>query len=244
MKKQTINGATWVNRKRRDLPLMTPPMMLVLIALRAAAEADSPFIHITDVHPRTLNSLVSRDWIFASPGMDGTRYRITGRGLKALKVYEPVEYRRDGICPDCGKNPKHVTRSGRVECYCAGCLKKMGKRKYRLGIGKNPETLCPRCKQRPRHREPGGAVNTYCKECGRVLKREAKTEKRRAQLALLKVGGFIKCHKPGCDACVHFTEVSVYELCAGHWHDYLNAYNDRRRANSKAAKSRRQKADR
>ncbi len=33
MKRETLNGATWGNRKRRDLPLITPPMMKVLLAL-------------------------------------------------------------------------------------------------------------------------------------------------------------------------------------------------------------------
>lgn len=244
MKKEILNGSTWSNRKRRDLPLITPPMMKVLLDLRAAAEADSPFIHLPGVHGNTLNSLLARDWIFASPGSDGTRYKITGRGLKALKVYEPTLRRSDGICPDCGKNPKHVAASGRVDGYCIDCLRKTQRRKYHLNIGKNPDTLCPRCKKRPRHRQPSGSVITWCKECDRERKRDAKREKRRQQLELVHAGEFIKCRKAECVKCAHFTDKTVYDMCLDHLRAYMNEYNDRRRPGSAASKTRRTKAAR
>lgn len=231
-------------RKRRDLPLITPPMMELLIVLRAADQADSPFTHLPGANKHTIKALLERDWIFASPGADGTRYKITGRGLRALQIYEPVERRHDGICPDCNERPKHVTRSGKQEGYCIICLRKSGQREYRLGIDKNPNSPCSRCKKRPRHRQPGGKVLTYCQHCDRILKRAAKRKKRRDQLMLLKAGGFIKCRKTECETCVHFTDKSVYDLCATHWHEYLDAYNDKRRPASKAAKSRRVKTRR
>lgn len=242
MRPDTVSGQTWTMRRRRDLPIITPPMMKVLLRLREAHEADSPFVHLPGVNKHTISALLERDWIFASPGVDGTRYKITTRGLRDLKVYEPVERRSDGICPDCNERPKHVTRSGRVEGYCIECLRKTGQRKYRLGIDKNPKALCSRCKKRSRHRQPGGKVLTYCQHCDRVLKRAAKRKQRRARLKLLKTGGFIKCRMAGCDTCVHFTEKSVYDLCETHWHAYLIAYNDKRRPTSKAAKSRRVKS--
>lgn len=241
MKPMTINGQTWTMRQRRDLPMMTPPMMKLLLILRETHNADSPFIHLDGVHKRTITALLNRDWIFASPGADGTRYKITGRGLKALQVYEPVERRHDGICPDCNERPKHVTRSGRQEGYCIVCLRKSAQREYRLGIDKNPNLPCSRCKKRPRHRQPGGKVLTFCQHCDRVLKRMAKRTKKRQQLKLLRAGGFIKCRMDECDACVHYTDKSVYDLCETHWRAYLTAYNDRRRPTSKAAKSRRVK---
>lgn len=241
MKPMTVNGQSWTMRQRRDLPMMTPPMMKLLLILREAHNADSPFIHLDGVHKRTMTALLDRDWIFASPGVDGTRYKITGRGLKALQVYEPVERRRDDICPDCNERPKHVTKSGRKEGYCIECLRKSDRRKYHLGIDKNPNTLCPRCKKRPRHRQPGGKVITYCEHCDRVRKRAAKRKKQREQKKLLRAGGFIKCRIAGCDACVHFTEKSVYDQCEMHWRAFMTAYNDKRRPASKAAKSRRVK---
>lgn len=244
MKKESVNGATWGYRKRRDLPLITPPMMKVLLALRAAAEADSPFIHL-HVHGSTIKSLLDRDWIFASPGSDGTRYKVTGRGLNALKVYEPTLRRTDGICPECGKNPKHIRSSGEVDGYCIGCLRKQAQRERRLGINhKNPDALCPRCKQRPRYRQPGGEVITWCKECDRERKREAKREKRRQQLELVHAGGFIKCRKADCQNCVHFTGKSVYDMCPDHLRAYMNEYHDRIRPDSAVARARRQKAAR
>lgn len=241
MKPEFVSGQLWTMRKRRDLPVMTPPMMKLLFILREAHNADSPFIHLESVNKRTITALLDRDWVFASPGTDGTRYKITGRGLKALQVYEPVERRHDGICPDCNERPKHVTKSGRQEGYCIECLRKSSQRKYHLDIDKNPNSLCARCKKRPRHRQPGGKVITYCQHCDRVLKRAAKRKKKRDQKKQLQAGGFIKCRMAGCDACVHYTDKSVYDLCETHWHAYLTAYNDKRRPTSKAAKSRRTK---
>lgn len=233
-----ISQRKFIYSQRRDLPALTPRMMAVLLTLRAADEADSPFILLPGIHKRTLEALFERDWIFASPGLDGTRYKITGRGLKALKVYEPVIKRHDGLCPDCGERPKHITRNGRVEGYCKICLGKSSRRKYRLHIGKNPNALCPRCKKRTRARLPGGNVTTYCAKCNKVLKRRAKRKQIKTRLQRVLAGEFIKCRLEGCEQPVHHTEKSAYDMCESHWREYMTAYNDRRRPNSRAAKAR------
>jgi hypothetical protein len=237
-RRAVMETVLFVMRQRRDLPPITPPMLRVLQDLRDAKAREYPFQPLDGVHKRTLNALIERYWIFASDGLDGRRYTITEVGMKALKVYEPTIQRRDGICPDCGVNPKRVRRSGKVDGYCRVCGKRHDKRKRDLRISKNPDAMCPRCKKRPRHVHPGGSVCTYCRHCTTVLKRAAKRRKRKAQLRLVQSGGFIKCRKPGCDSCVHFTDKTVFDLCQAHWREYMIQYNDRRRPNSRAARAR------
>ena len=110
--------------QRQGLPLMTTIMLAVLQRLRDANNDGRKFIHLDDVHGRTLRSMETRDWIFSSPGLDGTRHCITGRGLKALAVYEaPSKKRDDGLCPACGTNPIHYYATGKRAGYCERCLK-------------------------------------------------------------------------------------------------------------------------
>lgn len=243
MKKETLNGATWSNRKRRDLPLCTPPMMKVLLELRAAAEADSPFIHLPGVHSRTLRSLLNRDWIFKSPGSDGTRYKVTGRGLKALKVYEPTLRRTDDICPTCGIRPKKVYPGGSKGGYCDECEREHKRKQLKLkGKQLNPDGLCPRCKERPKHKTRKGGVRSYCNVCKKELAKDERKRKHQRLLERIAAGEHIKCLK--CDEPRYHTQNTVYDYCYKHYRQYMNEYNDRRRPDSKPARSRRQKAAR
>lgn len=243
MKKHTLNGATWGNRKRRDLPLCTPPMMKVLLALREAAAADSPFVHLPHVHAATIKSLLERDWIFASPGSDGIRYKLTGRGLKALKVYEPTLRRSDHVCPACGVRPRKVYPNGREYGYCDECEKEHKRKQWKLkGKQLKHEGLCPRCKVRPKHKTNSGRVQSYCNTC---KKEKAKAERKRKHQRLLEriaAGEHVKCLK--CDQPRYHTENTVYDYCYEHFRQYMSEYNDRRRPDSKPARSRRQKAAR
>jgi len=235
---------SFVFSKRRDLPPITPRLLDVLIRLRTAQDSDAPFDALTGVHKRTLNALIERGWIYSDPGRDGWRYRITALGLKALKVYEPQLKRYDGICPECGDHPKHVTRGGRVEGYCAACLLKQGRRKYALRIeSKRPDTLCPRCHKRTRSRLPNGRVRTYCEPCTRRLKHRDKKRQLRSRLERVLAGEFIKCRQPGCEQPIHHTENSSYDFCVAHQREYMTNYNDRRRAESRAARKRRELAE-
>lgn len=76
------------SRRIQPWPHMTFRMFQVLHHLRDAQNADSPFVALSGVHKNTIRALVESDMVFESPGLDGDRYKITGRGLKALKVYE------------------------------------------------------------------------------------------------------------------------------------------------------------
>lgn len=227
----------WTIRVRRGLPLITPMMLTVLQQLRDAKNADMPFIALQDAHGNTLRALIQRDWIFASPGLDGMRYKLTGRGEKALKVYEQPLKRHDGICPDCGKNPKHITRGGHAEGYCLDCLRANAKRARALKLKvKRGDAPCSRCKKRPRHQHKNGTFNTYCDHCKRVMSRRWKRKTFKKKLERARRGELI-CIR--CKAAPrHYTEKSVYDYCVDCFHAYMREYNDRRRPGSSAAQQR------
>jgi hypothetical protein len=97
--------------KRRGLPTITGAMLEVLIQLRIAHDLDEPYIDLDGVDQRTVQALLVRMWI-GKRGVKYVDYMITDAGLSALKIYEPQLKRKDGLCPECGVRPKHVTRSG------------------------------------------------------------------------------------------------------------------------------------
>jgi hypothetical protein len=186
--------------KRDGLDSMTGLMKAVLLKLRAAAEVDAPFVYlpIPEFDRRTITALIERDWMFASPGVDGVRYKITGRGLKALKVYEPARQHRDGLCPRCEVRPRHVRRSGTKDAYCLICQRKIGKRKrqFKLYQG-DPDRLCPRCQKRRRHQYPGGTFSAYCTHCSTVVRRKNARKNRRKLFKAVQQGAPI----PMCKLC-------------------------------------------
>lgn len=217
---------------------MSELQMAVLRQLREAKWNGSPFIEISSIHHRTLRSLIEHDWVFESPGQDGVRYTITGRGEDALKVYEaPVKRRYDGICPNCGKRPKHINKNGKQIGYCKECDALHKRRQAALGRAQGDiHRTCSRCRKRPRKQFPGGKYSTYCDHCTRVTKRQWKRKYRKVLMARARRGELMCCIckvKP-----VVYTENSVYDYCREHLRAYMNSYNDRRRTESRAAKMR------
>jgi hypothetical protein len=224
---------------RRGLPHMTRRMMVVLIRLRIADENDEPFEALADVHFRTLRSLLERDWIVDDPGLDGIRYKITSRGLKALKVYEPQVKRTDGLCPRCCERPRRMRKTGIAAPYCAECGNQMSRRKYRLGLYRlKAEGLCSRCHKRPRFVTTTGRAYSQCRHCKNLRRRREHRRERQQLLKRILAGEHVPCRKQGCDQPVHVFGKTVNDYCHQHWKDYTNAYNDRRRSQSLAAKDR------
>jgi hypothetical protein len=222
--------------KRGDLPLITSNMLEILKRLRDAKDAGYPFIPLV-MHGRTRNALfVVRDWIFESKGLDGIRYGITGRGLRALKVYEKAVRRSDGICPACGIRPKHVSRSGRRDGYCEECLKESSRKKYAFkGSMKNPDRLCPKCGVKKRHVTASGAVCTYCDDCRREERKAEKARRKARWIAMFEAGNPPMCK---CGRGPYYRVGDhIHDLCEQCWKEYMNAYNDKRRGG--APKSRR-----
>lgn len=231
----------WVSRKRNGV-IMTHKQMDVLLHLRQAKELDPecPYTALDGVYKSIINALTEKGWVWFSPGLDGTKYYISVHGERALRIFEkPTGKRYDGICPDCGIRPKHISSSGRKSGYCLECGNRLGRRKYHHGVpkGSSDNGNCPRCNKRPRHVLPGGKQTTYCDYCTRVLKRRNKRKNKQRLIEKARRGELmcIRCKKNPR----HFTEKSVYDYCFSCWSAYLIEYNDRRRPNSRAARRRR-----
>lgn len=74
-----------MNKNGNKPERLSPIALEVLQRLQAAAELDAPFQPLDDVNKVVRTSLVKRDLIFESAGLDGSvKYKITGRGEKAL----------------------------------------------------------------------------------------------------------------------------------------------------------------
>lgn len=222
----------WKARKRANLPLMTQRMMRVLQAMRAAKDADYPFVYLDNIHPRTVNALIRRGWIFQSEGkgLDRDRYCITQAGLKALKVYErPPERRWDRICPACGLRPKKVYPSGRLYGYCDECERKSKRRAYQLfGRRLDPDGLCARCKRRKRHQYPSGYIIPYCKTCRREKRAEERQRKHERLLQRIRNGEVLLCYRCKTQPRYH-NETAVYDYCYDCYREYQNEYHRKRR---------------
>lgn len=188
---------------RKGLANMTGAMRQVLTLLDDAHEADVGHVFVAlnvpkEVDRRTLRALVERDWIIISPGIDGDRYKITSRGAKTLRAYKKKWQRRDGICPRCGKRPRHVRSSGTKDSYCLECLRAISKRKRDLGIQYiNTDRLCSRCHKHPLHQYPGGKFSTYCEHCARVNRRKNARKQRRRLFRAIQNGAPV----PMCKLC-------------------------------------------
>lgn len=221
--------------------VMTRREFRVLQYLREAKRLDPecPFAELPGVHKLTIRAIQNKGWLFISPGagLDVPKYYISEQGERALRIFEQPPRGFEGICPNCGLRPKHITASGRMEGYCLECGNELGRRKYHHGVPKAKEgSLCPRCQKRPRHVHPGGKQITYCEHCNRVRKRQNKRKNKQRKLEQARRGELI------CIRCKskprHYTEHSVYDYCVDCWRDYMREYNDRRRPDSRAAKGR------
>lgn len=188
-------------RKRDGLPTATGMMLSVLRYLRDAKIAGQPFLPLgwPEVDNRTLTALIERDWIFASPGNDGTRYCITARGVDALEVYWPRRSRSDKICPRCNTTPRHIRSSGKRDSYCKSCGSAIAAEKRAAGKKNGRvDRPCSRCKKRPRHQFPGGGWSGYCKHCGTVSRRRNNRKQQRRLFKQVQAG---EIPIPVCTIC-------------------------------------------
>lgn len=220
----------WKARRRGGLPSMTKRMMLILQYLRDAQAAGFRFAELKHVRKRTINSLFERDWIFISPGLDGVRYAITGRGLKALKVYERPTRHFDGICPRCHERPRKVSADGVLYPYCDTCNKRANNRQYALkGHQYKPDGVCARCKKNPRMIYESGFVIAYCESCRREMRKEERERKHARRLELARQGKPPSCMVKGCDHPIYYTEKTTYDYCHKHYREQQNNWNRRQK---------------
>jgi hypothetical protein len=166
--------------RRANMEICTITMIEVMQRLRASRDAGQPFTYLDDVHGRTICSLIMRDWIvrsIAPKGEDRPRYSLTGRGSKALQVYEipSIEYnerRFDGICSRCCEQPLGQWTTGRKKPYCNECMRKVANRKYALFGRQTKLRICPDCNKRQVHITASGHIRGYCRECERERSKE------------------------------------------------------------------------
>lgn len=232
---QQIPWKTKARRMGGFLPI-TRPMMIVLMQLRKAKALGFPFIPVDKCDPRTLRTLVKREWIFVSPKheLDEARYKITDLGQRVLTVYLRPVQRTDGICPDCGEKPKHVGKTGYVYGYCIDCNRKKGRRSYQLkGNQLNPEGLCARCKKRPRYQYPSGFVIPYCEKCRSIRRKRERKQKHKNRLKRIRQGELILCIR--CKAKpIYHTKKTTYDYCHDCYREQQNDYMNRRKAQEQA----------
>lgn len=215
----------WKQRNRHGMT-MSQKQMGILQDLRAAKEAEFPWVYLDGVHARTLNSLLRFDWVAVSPGgeLDRDRYRITHAGLKALKIFEVPPRRYDGICPVCGVRPKQMMPSGQ-HGYCKECDKAHKQRQRALGRPRlNPNRPCSDCGGGPLYVTSTGEVTTWCKAC-RSKHRAADRRRRNERLLARIAAGDIplcKCGQP------LYVTTWVHDRCEGCWRDYQKCYRMRR----------------
>lgn len=217
-------------RGRRGLPQMTSYMMPVLQFLRDAKREGWTFVALDKVHGKTLNTLLERDWVFESVGIDGSvKHSITERGLQALKVYEPKLRRDDGMCPECEGQPVHRYKSGRKAGYCKDCLSKRAKDNYVRRVGQaRPDRLCSRCRKFPRYVRPSGRCIPYCLHCKNVLGRRQKRRMHKRNIKRIQNGELLPCLREGCNEQRYHSQNTVYDWCHKHYREYMNDYYKRK----------------
>lgn len=68
-------------------PVRLSPDALNVLKFLAQADKDDPWKHLNNANKTMLNALAKKDLIFESAGDDGVRYKITGRGVEAIKTH-------------------------------------------------------------------------------------------------------------------------------------------------------------
>ena len=218
--------------KRYNLPSTTGRMLDVLGVLRDALQADSPYIALPDTDSRTIKALFEREWIAEVSVLSVPHFGITGRGLKALKVYEsPTTKRSDGLCPRCCERPRAIRKTGVPQPYCKQCESQNSKRQYKLGLYRmRPQGMCARCQKRPRFVASTGKTYSYCRHCKNLNRRREHRRERKQLLARLINGEHVACIKDGCDKPRYVSGKSVQDYCYQHYREYQNKYSRERPA--------------
>ena len=220
----------WKQRHRYGMT-MSQRQMQILQFLEQSKRQGFEFVTLPKLHPKTLRVMQEQDWIFASPGEDGTRYKITLRGIKALRIFEQPTRRFDDLCPNCCDRPKHRYSTGTKAGYCLDCIHELAARAYkRRGYGIRPDRLCSRCHKFPVYVRPSGKVLTYCLHCKNVMNRREKKRAHRRNLARIANGEHIPCICKGCNEPRYHTQKIVYDYCYAHYREMQNDYNRRKKA--------------
>lgn len=205
------------SKQRDGQPSMTGQMRDILVYLVKMKRAGYIWVQLKYpfAHGKTLDGLFERDWVFRSTIESGTAYKITFRGEDALAYFDATASRRDGICPRCRINPRHVRSGGDTDGYCIECLRIRGiEKRKRGGCNGDITRPCSRCKKRGRHQYPNGQWSTYCKHCEAVNRcRNARKQRRRLVKAIQSGAPTPICKRCGERPRRVFTN-SISDYCA------------------------------
>jgi hypothetical protein len=220
--------SAWVKRQRGGIPSITSTMMGVLRHLRQAKRDEYAYQTLSDVHGRTINALLERDWIAESPGYDGTRYYLTGRGEKALKVYERPTRHFDGLCSQCEERPRGHWSNGNLKPYCDECQRTLNNRRYHdMGNRYREGQTCPRCGERERHTYPSGFTIGYCLECRTAMRKEERERKHARRIEMARRGEPMMCI--ACEkAPIYITGKTTYDYCHACYQKQQRKYRNRK----------------
>jgi hypothetical protein len=214
--------------KRGDFPVTTITMVNVLKRLRMTKEAGHAFAELNGVRKDTIEALIVRDWIVqVNKAFGEMAYTITGRGLKALIVYEkPSAKRTDGICCRCSERPTGMYGTGRKKPYCDECMVLVQKRQRDLKGQQANIRTCPQCKKWAVKVCSTGRIKPYCDRCLRKRRKQEKRRKRRRLLYQYLAGCHLPC--PKCGEQRYCSGNTVQDYCYQHYREYQNEYLRRR----------------
>jgi hypothetical protein len=217
-------------RNRSPYGVITEAMFQTLKRLAESYANEFPFIALDGVRGQTIRALQDRDWLVVSNGLDGTRYAITGRGLKAFKIFNtPSGRRNDNMCPSCGIRPRGgFFPSGDIRPYCRECERiNHNKHNDEHGGLHNPNIPCSSCKKNNRHRYSSGRASAYCKTCLKENHRREHKAQNERKLDRIRNDETILCSK--CkEAPVYVCRQSVSAYCYACFRQYQNESSKRR----------------
>lgn len=202
-------------RTGKPLPAPYPPRPSVMTILDAlAAEDPGTFVKLglSPVDQRSLRYL-EWSWGMVVEAIDQQRqptgaWSITSEGRRQLarlhrRVANPKH--KDGLCPRCRINAKHVRANGVIAPYCTECARAIKReavaakkeRGEKIVHPKPRPRKCSRCKVNDNGRTKSGAYMTYCHACMLELQNERSARRLARIQADIAVGKPI----PLCSQC-------------------------------------------
>jgi hypothetical protein len=210
-----------------------------LKTLRVMADAkrnDDAWVTLGSTAKKTISSMVKRDLIFKSQGIDGSvKYTITGRGEKALAAAAAKKKkRRDGLCLVCGQAPATRKKNGTSTGYCQRCNSAVHKEYSRSYKRPYRGQLCPRCGVNNVAVARNGTARAYCKQC--QSEQVTGYQKRTRDLVEAGLLQHPICAKPGCNQPRLVLKDRVHSYCQQHAREYFMAHHQKRKKEKVARK--------
>jgi hypothetical protein len=184
--------------------IASPRLLEVLTYLGRAAEgyrlSEAPFVSLPPkTHPKTIRTLIAKDFMVCSTALKEPEYKITSRGVKALAEIRAQIQRRprkDGLCRTCGIRPVYVSPGGTKKSICKDCHNIYCRERYHLNGGQHyrADRPCSLCGA-PRYVSPKGIVSRYCLTCRRKTHGAYMRDYLRRLATRVKAGEVVTCSR-------------------------------------------------